>query len=183
MLGKNIVRLRVQDEKGNKSNPYDFDYIIEQEDRGRFSGDGLSNASSMSATSEPGLILEVANDFSIQGNQRNHKHHPLPPRSLYNRASAIRIKAFRPSGKKKLAISGEWFDQGMNKHLLEVISHDRSLKAASRSQAALIYNHCDGHLYRNGNGALPSLGEASEGGLLAIVQNSPDLTSGHFVAG
>ena len=181
--GKNIVRLRIKDGTGRKSNPYDFDYVFDDESSARLSSDENLSGLSLSASGGPGLLLDISKNESKQADQQKPKHHFLSPRSIYGRASAVQVKTFRQSGKKKLAISGEWFDQATHKGLLEVISHERSLKAAARSKAPLVYNRCDGHLYRNGNGALPSLGEVSEGGLLAILHNSPDLTSDHFVVG
>jgi hypothetical protein len=187
--GKNIIKLRIKDGQGNSSQPYEFQYIFGENTQGTLASDqplytnSMSTLSITNSISTTNSILNTASNNSSQNNQRYPKHYPLRPRSNYTHASADQIKSFRQSAKKKLIISGEWMDQGNKSNLLEVINHDRAIKAAARSEATLIYNHCDGRLYLNGNGALPSFGDSSEGGLLAILQNSPTLTSEDFIVG
>lgn len=181
--GKNTIKLRIKDGQGNSSQPYEFQYIFNENTQDVPPNDQLLDTNSMSNLSTTNSIFNTASNNSSQNNQRYLKHHPLRPRSNYTHASADQIKSFRQSGKKKLLISGEWMDQGKKSNLLEVINHDRALNAAARSEAPLIYNRCDGRLYLNGNGALPSFGDSSEGGLLAILQNSPTLTPMDFIVG
>ena len=99
--------------------------------------------------------------------------------SRYFRAGRVdRIIGFNPDNGDRLALSTEVF-RGIGDMEFRSVTSRRSLRRACRSSADVIYLQPSGQLFFNANGAQRGCGD--DGGLFAILEQSPTLTAAQLI--
>lgn len=89
-----------------------------------------------------------------------------------------RIIGFDPGNGDQLALSTQVF-RGIGRMDFTNVSSRRELRRASRTSADILYHQPSGQLFFNANGS--ARGYGSEGGLFAILEQSPSLSAEQFI--
>ena len=139
---------------------------------------GTATSNSTLSAESPDDVTDVPGNASLQ---RNGFHLRFNSGAYFRSQGARRvdrIMGFNGANGDKLELKRRVF-KGIGELEFQSVDNRRQLKRVAKSDADIIYQESNGRLFFNANGDTKGFGD--QGGMFAILESTPFLSSDHFI--